>query len=418
MIALRLLSALHALFVFTPAALGGQTWIVDDDGGAGVHFTDLPPAIAAAGAGDTLLVQDGNYSSFSLTKPLKIVGYGTVDARVTPDPVFLAGIPPGETAIIDNVTMNALQIYGCFGTVVLRDCVGRELSILLADDVRMHGCDFKASSGTYTGVSVMSSRLEVVESKARGTASSPSYCNPGLRPNGLAVGSQGRVHAVGLTSTGAQGVDIGQLCGGSAGNGGHGATIDTTSALIAVGGTYQGGHGGYHNGSGIFFSGCKSGLPGNGIEACSSGGTGLVRHSGLTASGGGSEFSNCSWYWAADICASNQVQPADGDPKLLLFGSTEAGSVVRFKVYGPPGADALLYLGRKPKVISEPGVEIELLTPMSVTWPLGTIPPEGVLTRNYTIRPLKPGFTFYSQAELTLAGGEVRRTNSLPIIVR
>ena len=69
-------------------------------------------------------------------------------------------------------------------------------------------------------------------------------------------------------------------------------------------------------------------------------------------------------------------------------------------------------------MIPEPGVEIELLTPMSVAWPLGTIPADGLLTRNYTIRPLNPGFTFYSQAELTLAGGEVRRTNSVPIIVR
>ena len=92
--------------------------------------------------------------------------------------------------------------------------------------------------------------------------------------------------------------------------------------------------------------------------------------------------------------------------------------MVTFQVHGPPGAEALLYFGRKPKVIPEPGVGIELLTPMSFAWPLGTIPDGGVLTHGDTIRPLKPGYTFYSQAELTLQGGEVRRTNSVPIIVR
>jgi len=418
MSALRRSSVLQALLVLTPAALGGQIWIVDDDGGAGVQFTDLPPAIAAAAPGDTLLVQDGSYSSFSLSKPLTIVGYGTVVTSLTPDPSLVTGIPSQQTAVVDNVGMNAVQISGCSGTVVLRACTGRELSVLLSADVRLHGCDFAAISGAGAGASVVDSRVELVESRTRGSAPFLLSCNVGPRPNGLAVTTAGRVHAVDLLATGDDGADVSQYCSGTAGDGGHGATIDTTSALIAVGGSYQGGHGGYHNGSYIFFNGCKSGAPGNGIEACANGGTGLVRHSGVTAIGGGSESSNCSWYWAAGICASNQVQPAGGDPKLLLVGSTTASSPVTFEVHGPPGAKAVLYLGRKPTVVSEPGVDIERLTAKNVVWSLGTIPAGGVLTQHYTIPPMRPGSTFHSQAEVTLAGGEVRRTNSVPIIVR
>src|SRR5262245_24141738 len=45
-------------FLLGPAALLAQrTWIVDQRGGG--HFTDLAPAIAAAAAGDTLLLQGG-----------------------------------------------------------------------------------------------------------------------------------------------------------------------------------------------------------------------------------------------------------------------------------------------------------------------------------------------------------------------
>ena len=33
----------------------------------------------------------------------------------------------------------------------------------------------------------------------------------------------------------------------------------------------------------------------------------------------------------------------------------------------------LLYLGRKPVVVPTPGIRVELLTPMSLTWPLGVI---------------------------------------------
>jgi hypothetical protein len=54
-----------------------STWIVDDDGGAGVHFTSLPAAVGAAANGDTLLVAPGHYEPFHVTgKALTIRGDG------------------------------------------------------------------------------------------------------------------------------------------------------------------------------------------------------------------------------------------------------------------------------------------------------------------------------------------------------
>ena len=61
-----------------------QIWIVDAAGGPGVHFTDLPSAIAAAADGDTLLVRAGSYSSFEVptTKALLIRGAGAASTQV------------------------------------------------------------------------------------------------------------------------------------------------------------------------------------------------------------------------------------------------------------------------------------------------------------------------------------------------
>ena len=47
-----------------------RTWIVDKKGGPGVDFTDIPPAIAAATAGDRIEVRANAqpYTSFTLSK--------------------------------------------------------------------------------------------------------------------------------------------------------------------------------------------------------------------------------------------------------------------------------------------------------------------------------------------------------------
>jgi len=41
------------------AAVGATTWVVDDDGGAGVDYTTIWAAVDAAGDGDTTFVRSG-----------------------------------------------------------------------------------------------------------------------------------------------------------------------------------------------------------------------------------------------------------------------------------------------------------------------------------------------------------------------
>lgn len=57
-----------------------STWVVDAAGGPGVHFLDLPSAVAAAADGDTILVHAGplgqGADAFTTSKGLTIVGVG------------------------------------------------------------------------------------------------------------------------------------------------------------------------------------------------------------------------------------------------------------------------------------------------------------------------------------------------------
>lgn len=70
-----------------------RTWIVDQNNGAGTHFTDIPPAVAAAANGDTLRIRPGVYSPFATGKALALLGEAGAIVR--------GALPPGRPAVVD-----------------------------------------------------------------------------------------------------------------------------------------------------------------------------------------------------------------------------------------------------------------------------------------------------------------------------
>jgi hypothetical protein len=107
------LAGLLALALVAPVA-AQQVWVVDDNGGLEVQFTDIQPAIDAATSGDTILVRGGTYAAFVMDgKGLNLVqdgpgatrSLGGVIRNVDSDAVVIQGIDldvgPGGLAIED-----------------------------------------------------------------------------------------------------------------------------------------------------------------------------------------------------------------------------------------------------------------------------------------------------------------------------
>ncbi len=84
-------------FGVVATAAAQRTWIVDAANGPGTHFTDIPPAVAAAVDGDTLLVRSGTYTPFTTNKGIAVLG--TPSALVqTPSffpGIMVSGLPAG-----------------------------------------------------------------------------------------------------------------------------------------------------------------------------------------------------------------------------------------------------------------------------------------------------------------------------------
>jgi len=100
---------MHTTHMIIPTilALLPTIWIVDASNGAGTNFTDLPPAVAAAASGDTIIVRAGSYTAFTVTgKALTIRGAGASTTLVQ-----LLGSPTGDTRI-DNVPAGTVFYLG------------------------------------------------------------------------------------------------------------------------------------------------------------------------------------------------------------------------------------------------------------------------------------------------------------------
>ena len=78
----------------------GATWVVDDDGGAGVDYMTIQAAVNAAAAGDTIEVRSGTYvENVNVDKRLTLIGEGvdvvTVQAALMQTPVLTADVSGG-----------------------------------------------------------------------------------------------------------------------------------------------------------------------------------------------------------------------------------------------------------------------------------------------------------------------------------
>lgn len=118
---------------------GGGVWVVDASGAG--DFLDLPDAVAAASAGDLVLVRSAGtaYSGFELDgKGLTIVGQGSTQPAVV-GRVRVQGLASGQAAVLRNLSLSrmatdggVLELLDCAGGVWVEDCAVTALGVPVA----------------------------------------------------------------------------------------------------------------------------------------------------------------------------------------------------------------------------------------------------------------------------------------------
>jgi hypothetical protein len=399
------------------ASATATTYVVDAAGGG--QFTDLPAAVAFAQTGDVLLVQAGTYSPFTLSKGLAILGYGSVS--VVGAPIVISGIPAGDQAAFVHATCTTLSLSDNDGPVLLQELdVSNAIDVARSLDVRV-----LASTATTTdqlmyvpsGLRVEDSRVEVVSSTLSGQHAGLGFCGCYAEPTdpfgdgspGLSVlGAGSRAHFALSNARGGDGCCANAV--GQAGSAGPGIYVGSGSELIgAAPGEVRAGVFGtnYH------YANCA--WDGHGASAIDN--QGLLWHGGLTLVPGSTPTAACTLIPQPPIGGAGTANAFDS-PTLAITGTPVSGGVVQLTIRGLPGATTDLWIGRRAIVQPTANVLVEELLPKNRVVHLGALPASGERTVSLVINSVLPaGTTIVAQAELTLAG-ELRRSNSIPMLVR
>lgn len=388
------------------------TYIVDVNGTG--QFTNIPPAIAAAQDGDVIIVLPGNYSSFMLTKSLTIVGLSNA-TLVAPSTIGISSIPAGNRAAVVNLRAAALSVANCAGHVIVQEVsapAGQTLTLGVTQsaDVRLRNLTVQQTT------SPAGSRIEVARCFIQG----PNGVNGAGADGQPGIDSSGGnlLHLVHSYVTGGHGGDsLDHVCTWG-GNGAEALQTTSTDTVIMAGGLLRGGDGG---GATSCFAGYPCFYDGYGASAAWLAAGSTFRYSDTTTFQGGIS-------WDAASCAAlaspwfagsgTIVQAVPEDPTLDLTGTPTAGSAVQFVVQAPPGSVARLYFGRAPILVADGLAVVERLAPYARVVNLGTVPASGQVTLSWTIPAVPRGTFLVAQAEVVLQGGELRRTNSVPVVVR
>jgi hypothetical protein len=263
---------------------------------------------------------------------------------------------------------------------------------------------------------VSSSRLELVGCSAAG--SNVPHCVPvgGVWPHGgigLQLSNSSRVHFALSNARGGDGAYCNQFPS-LGGDGGSAIQLGAGDTLFVTGGGSSiilGGAGGGEAGAGD----CTlDGSSGDGIRN----GGGQLFYSGASIRCQGNYLGHDCIYFPCSGTSVNGPGTAvtPDDPTLDVQGDATAGGSALFTLRAPPGATAILYFGRHAIVVPTPHVLIEQLTQKSRIVNLGTIPASGQASFTWPIAAgLQPGTLLIAQAEVTIAPGQVRRTNSVPV---
>jgi hypothetical protein len=397
---------LAALASLSLAALGSaSTYVVDSSGGVGSDFTDIPPAIAAAQPGDVLLVLSGNYSGFTLDKPIAILGQAA-DVNVNGG-ASVTAIPSGTVASVVTLKLaGSLQVTNCSGTVVCDGLVvGAFTQIAGSADVRLRFIT-GVTPPILDGLAVNSSRVEVVDSTFRGAKGHDlNGCSSNQAEEGGAGAdiTSGEVHFARCNLYGGQGgaggtcIDPGLCPDGR--DGGQGIRLETGAQSLVTG----------------LSEFVVGGGPGGAAACGNPGGPGFSIY---LAPGSAVRYSGESVSSVINFGGTIET-PSPADPSMRILETPVPGGNLTFRVNAPVGSSVKLDLGRHAIVQDVPGLAEDVLVHTNRVFNLGVVPASGVVSFNFPLAASWPkGFTIFFQAVVTLPDTTIRYTHSIPVVLR
>ena len=375
--------ALATLAATTAAAQ--SVFVVDADGGPGVDFTALQPALDASSPGDRIEVFAGTYGPATLGRGVTVMG---AEPGVVFQAVAVEDLPPAEIVVLADLSHEKARIEQCMGTVVL-DRVGLNdfLDVTACADVRM----------SEVGLAGGPARITLVDSFVQITQSAITAPLASVSPAVRAIGSELVVSDTSLRGASELLSDIVGIGMCLTYDGSPGLVLTDGSTATVLRSVLRGG-----SGSLDCFSGGPGGLPGRSATVDSS--STLRRAETVLPNG-----------LALAPGALDLVEVAL--PTLSLTGGRAPGETAVFETRAGAGTSARLWAGRFPRRDAF-GPWIPFLHSRERGVSLGAMPAPELIEIFFPLPPLPRGTLIHGQAMRTRADGTTDLSNSVTLVVR
>jgi len=400
---------------FTLLALVARadTILVDAANGPGTDYTDLPPALQAAHHNDLILVRAGDYSPFTTSKGVRILGLES-DVEVSGRCV-IQSLNSARKFVLYRLELNEVEVRDCDGHVSLNKINGwpwlRYLEVTDSADVRVSGVRIEGGESYAAAVDIRASEVELVRCDIEGWTGFDDWDNAGAYgTTGVLIDDDSRARISLCDIVGGSGADVWTEWYVEVGDGAPAVHVRGGSeAAITGDGTQvlQGGHCGW---GGQFASEPGYGAPGLYVEERSQ-----VRVSGVDCQGG---FGPSSWVQGQFATAGSVIEePAPADPTMEFLGDPIPGQTLTMRVTGPQGGNVRYLLGRIPEInYLVGGFGPDLLVEIRIVNP-GTIPASGVRDYNFVLPGNLPqGMYFLGQAKVVYQGTTFRTPSQILLV--